>query len=106
MTRSRYLVLGVALAGSATFAQPAPDRPTSAAIDKKIAALPPARLGETPKLDKAIATYFGTQAAQRTYIQTDKPLYQPGETVWFRVDVRSTKALVGGAPTGVVAQLV
>src|SRR5215468_2095116 len=106
MTRSRYLLLGVALAGSATFAQPAPDRPTGAAIDKKIAALPPARLGETPKLDKAIATYFGTQAAQRTYIQTDKPLYQPGETIWFRADVRAAKTLTGGPPGGATVQLV
>src|SRR5215471_17498612 len=106
MTRSRYFVLGLALVGGATFAQPAQDRPTGAAIDKKIAALPPAPLADAPKLDKAIATYFGTLGTQRTYIQTDKPLYQPGETIWFRADVRTAKTLTGGPPVGASVQLV
>ena len=25
---------------------------------------------------------------------TDKPLYQPGETIWFRADLRATSSLV------------
>jgi hypothetical protein len=106
MMRSRYSLLGVALLAGATFAQPAQDRPGGPAFDKKIAALPPARLAETPKLDKAIATYFGAVSTQRTYIQTDKPLYQPGETIWFRADVRTTKTLTGGPPGGATVQLV
>ncbi|MEO1483106.1 MAG: MG2 domain-containing protein [Myxococcota bacterium] len=32
----------------------------------------------------AIRSYFEGQNAGRIYIQTDKPLYKPGETVWFR----------------------
>ena len=106
MTRRRFVVLGVALAGGATFAQPAPDGPANVTIDKKIGTLPAARLGDSGKLDRAIATYFGTVATQRTYLQTDKPLYQPGETIWFRADVRATKTLTGGPPGGVTVQLV
>src|SRR5690348_3198571 len=106
MTRSRYSFLGVALVASTTFAQPAQVRLTGAAFDKKIAALPPSRLADTPALDKAIATYFGGVSTQRTYIQTDKPLYQPGETIWFRADVRATKTLTDAAPGGATVQLV
>src|SRR5689334_6766274 len=75
-------------------------------IDSKVTALAPVPLAETPALDKAIATYFGTRHTQRTYIQTDKPLYQPGETVWFRADLRLTRTLQGGAPVGATVQLV
>jgi hypothetical protein len=107
MTSIRILLLGAALAGcSATAAAPAQDPPAGTAIDKKIAVLPPARLAGSAALDKAIATYFGTVASRRTYLQTDKPLYQPGETIWFRADVRATRTLVGGPPGGVTMQLV
>jgi len=95
------LLLADALAGcSAT--QAGPDH----TIDNKIRGLRPTALGPTSRLDKAISTYFGGLAAQRTYIQTDKPLYQPGETVWFRADVRAAKTLVGAAPFGVTMQLI
>src|SRR5678816_878864 len=106
MTSIRTLLFAAAIAGcSASLAAPAQDSPTGSASDRKIAALPPAKLASTAKLDKAIATYFGTVNSQRTYIQTDKPLYQPGETIWFRADVRTTKTLIGGPPTGVTMQL-
>jgi hypothetical protein len=102
MQRIHCLLLGAALASCAvTDAAPAP-----ASVDRRFGALPPAPLAPAGKLDKAIATYFGNVATQRTYIQTDKPLYQPGETVWFRVDLRASKTLVGGAPIGVTMQLV
>ena len=101
------MLLGAALAGcSATQAAPAQDPPAGSALDQKITALSPARLAGAAKLDKAIATYLGTLATRRTYIQTDKPLYQPGETIWFRVDVRATRTLVGGAPGGATMQLI
>jgi hypothetical protein len=107
MTSFRYFLLGAALAGcSATEAAPAHDPPAGPAIDKKIAALSPTELAASATLDHAIATYFGTLAGQRTYIQTDKPLYQPGETIWFRADVRAAKTLVGGPPGGATIQLV
>src|ERR1043166_5126495 len=37
---------------------------------------------------------------------TDKPLYQPGETIWFRADLRATGTLVGAPPIGLTLQLV
>jgi hypothetical protein len=106
MTRRRFVVLAVALGGGATFAAPVPDGPANATIDKKIATLPAARLTEATKLDRAIAIYFATLGTQRTYLQTDKPLYQPGETIWFRADVRATRTLTGGPPGGATVQLV
>jgi alpha-2-macroglobulin-like protein len=96
------LLLGAALAVGAR-SEAAPDGGSS--IDGKVASLAPTRLAGAPKLDKAIASYFGTLGTQRSYIQTDKPLYQPGETVWFRTDLRTTKTLVGGPPVGVTVQL-
>jgi len=95
------LLLGTAAGCSATEA--APNEPP---IDKQIAALAPTKLGTAAKLDKAITTYYGQLNGQRTYIQTDKPLYQPGETIWFRADVRTAKTLAGGPPVGVTFQLI
>lgn len=106
MTSIRYVIFAAALAGGASLAAPAQDSPAGSAIDKKIAALSPTPLAGSAGLDRAIASYFGTVGGQRTYIQTDKPLYQPGETIWFRVDVRTSKTLVGGPPSGVTMQLV
>lgn len=31
-----------------------------------------------------INTYFDSHVGRRMYVQTDKPLYKPGETIWFR----------------------
>jgi hypothetical protein len=105
MQSTQCLLLGVAIASCAvTDAAPAPDPAPS--VDQRIGALTPVALAPAAKLDKAIATYFGNVATQRTYIQTDKPLYQPGETVWFRVDLRATKTLAGGLPVGVTMQLI
>jgi hypothetical protein len=106
MQSIQCLLLGAVLAGcGVTQAAPSPSQDPNPSVDKQIAALPPAKLAESAKLGKAIATYFGTVAAQRTYIQTDKPLYQPGETVWFRADLRAAKTLQGGPPVGVTMQL-
>jgi alpha-2-macroglobulin-like protein len=99
------LLLGVALGGCSVSAA-APSDSASPSLDRKIATLRPTPLAPAPKLDKAIATYFAGLAGQRSYLQTDKPLYQPGETVWFRADLRSAKTLLGGAPVGVTVQLV
>ncbi len=102
MKSIQSLLVGVAIAGcGATDAAPSASGP----LDKKIASLAPIPLGPTTKLDKAIASHFAGTASQRTYIQTDKPLYQPGETVWFRADVRPAKTMVGGPPIGVTLQL-
>ena len=102
MKSIQCLLLGVAIAGcGATDAAPSAGGP----IDNKIASLAPTPLGPAARLDKAITSYYATANNRRTYIQTDKPLYQPGETVWFRADVRPAKTMVGGPPMGVTMQL-
>lgn len=105
MNSIRAVLFGALAAGCAP-SQAAPSQDDPPAIDKQIAGLAPARLGSAPTLDKAITTYYGTQRGQRTYIQTDKPLYQPGETIWFRADLRTAKTLTGGPPVGVTLQLI
>ncbi len=40
--------------------------------------------GVEHKLDSALADYHQRVRSHRAYIATDKPLYRPGETVWFR----------------------
>jgi len=103
------LLVGVTIAGGGiagcNASDAAPAEGAGASLDTRVAALPPARLAGTAPLDKAVSTYFGTLGTQRTYIQTDKPLYQPGETVWFRTDLRAAKTLVGGPPVGITVQL-
>ncbi|MBA2541633.1 MAG: hypothetical protein H0V17_18460 [Deltaproteobacteria bacterium] len=56
-------------------------------------------------LDKAIASFYEHSTSKRTYIMTDKPLYQPGETIWYRADLRATGTLVGGQPVGLTMML-
>lgn len=75
--------------------------------DHQVAALTPAAL--TPGLDgldRAIATHFEAAPTRRAYLQTDKPIYQPGETIWFRADLRATATFQPGPPVGVTVQLV
>jgi hypothetical protein len=40
---------------------------------------------KTEELPQKIAAYFEGHAGQRLHIQTDKPLYKPGESIWVRV---------------------
>ncbi len=76
--------------------------------DKMLAALKPAALqkaGKLDDLDKKIVDYFARTQTRRGYLMTDKPLYQPGETIWLRADVRMTGTLKGTA-TGASLSLV
>jgi alpha-2-macroglobulin-like protein len=74
--------------------------------DHTIGALAPAPLGAgTDALAKAITSYYETTKTKRSYIQTDKPLYQPGETIWLRADLRATGTLLGGQPVGMTMQM-
>ena len=75
-------------------------------IDHKIGSLPPVPVrGGSEELDKVIAAYYERSGTKRTYILTDKPLYQPGETIWFRADLRATGTMLGGQPVGMTLQL-
>ena len=40
---------------------------------------------QVSQLPKLISTYFDNNRGHRLYIQADKPLYKPGETIWFKV---------------------
>jgi hypothetical protein len=78
------------------------------AFDKQIAKLVPAKSVKNAKLDAtsgSIADYFQRNATQRAYVMTDKPLYQPGETIWFRADLRATASLVQKNQMGMNAML-
>jgi len=108
------LMLAVAIGcgggGTATSSPPPQRAPISIATtptDHQLAALVPAALtAGAPGLDAAIASYFERAATKRGYLQTDKPLYQPGETIWFRADLRATGTMLAGPPVGTTIQLV
>ena len=77
--------------------------------DRALAALQPAKLVASDrlgKLDQAIVTHFERVATRRGYLMTDKPLYQPGETIWVRADLRATGTLVGARSAGVKLELI
>jgi hypothetical protein len=99
------MVAGCAAAASTTQQTSQPSTQTSP-TDRQIDGLAPAPVarGDT-KLDKAIDSYFAATPTRRGYIMTDKPLYQPGETIWFRADLRATGTLRGGPPIGATMQL-
>lgn len=115
----KHILLGTALvtASSCAASGPPSTRDVAAmpppaaqsALDKQIAALAPAKAVKADKLgtiNKAIADYFARTPTQRAYVMTDKPLYQPGETIWFRGDLRATSTLVQKSQMGINAMLI
>lgn len=61
-----------------------------------------ARLSSLPsqeKLQKAAQSYFEGHIGRRIYVQVDKPLYKPGETIWIRTwDLKQRD--LSGNPSG------
>ena len=116
MSTLQRILFGAALASASCATGGGPTALTSrdaqvapSSTDLLFASLRPTALSPTDatrKLDAAIASHFQAHATRRGYIMTDKPLYQPGETIWFRADLRTTGALVGAPPTGLTMQLV
>ena len=53
-----------------------------------------------PAVDRTVAAQVAAAPTRRAYVMTDKPLYQPGETIWFRADVRRTATLRDDRPLG------
>ena len=47
------------------------------------------------ELPTLIARYFEGNVGRRFYIQVDKPLYRPGETIWFKTWDLKARALTG-----------
>jgi hypothetical protein len=107
--KRRALLLGAAVA-AASCARPGVNKTVDMTrSDGAFATLEPIRLessAATEKIDRAIETHYETSGTRRSYLMTDKPLYQPGETVWFRVDLRATGTLAPAAPTGMTLELV
>ncbi len=54
-----------------------------------------------------ISDYFSGHIGRRVYIQIDKPIYKPGETIWFKVWDLKARSLDGDhASQGMIAELV
>ncbi len=73
------------------------------------------RLGDDalPAVDKlmgAIRSHFERNAGRRVYVQIDKPVYQPGETLWIRTWDLQSRDLAGegggGGGAGILYELV
>lgn len=83
-----------------------PDVPSQKA---EPAPAPSTRAGNAPKaaeLAKALDTYFEGHPGRRIHIQVDKPMYQPGETVWVKTWDLRAKGLVGNPSNGITYQLI
>ena len=81
------------------------------ARQKKLAGMNPAQplppSDAQKRLGTALDQYFQRAATQRYYVHVDKPLYQPGESIWFRVWELATPTLAKGPDGhGILAQLV
>lgn len=52
------------------------------------------------------ASYFGSHQGHRIYLQVDKPLYKPGETIWIKSWHLDVPALAGSGGNGITYQLI
>lgn len=76
-------------------AGPKPPRPPVAAEDAPAASPRLPSLPGADALKAQIETRFQNQGSRRFYIQTDKPIYKPGETVWVKAWDLTTRAFSG-----------
>jgi uncharacterized protein YfaS (alpha-2-macroglobulin family) len=53
-----------------------------------------------------IAHYFEGNVGRRFYIQVDKPLYKPGETIWFKTWDLKARSLTGADTRQTIVELV
>ncbi|MBN2359544.1 MAG: hypothetical protein JXR83_08810, partial [Deltaproteobacteria bacterium] len=93
--------------------RPAVDDEEAAAVnDWKPQPAPPASgmvaAGDQQKKFEGLAdAYFASHPTKRLYIQVDKPMYQPGETIWLRTAAVNSATLTGAAGTvGALYQLI
>lgn len=92
-------------------AEPSSDVPSPSLLQKKLAASTPARpmppSDAQKRLSAALDQYFQRTATHRLYVHVDKPIYQPGQAIWFRVWELSTSTLTKGPSNhGVMVELV
>lgn len=68
------------------------------------------RLSEDARLDplkNKIESYYQGHASRRIHIQTDKPLYKPGETIWLKAWDVTTRGISGShAGNGMHVELI
>ena len=57
-----------------------------------------AGLPSEKRLTEAVTTWFVGHVGRRMHVQTDKPIYKPGETVWFKVWDLKARDLRGDHP--------
>jgi hypothetical protein len=73
------------------------DTPTE--LQRHLSAMTPARAADpttsSRKLDGALDAFNARAKARRGYIAVDKPLYKPGETIWFRAFDLTSANLAG-----------
>ncbi|HWN70899.1 MAG TPA: MG2 domain-containing protein, partial [Haliangium sp.] len=85
--------------------------PGPTALQQQLASLEPARplppSDDQKRLGAAIDGYFQASGTRRLYVHLDKPLYQPGESIWFRVWELAAPTLTAPAQAhGIMVQLV
>ncbi len=103
-------VLGVSNVPNVSVAEPS--IPATGAILPPLPAetAPPASQRENAPsnsdLPQILNRYFDTQSTNRLYLQTDKPLYRPGETIWFKAWDLNARSLKGANIGNIIIELV
>ena len=67
------------------------------------------RLADTPLVGEVatkIESHFSGQNNQHIYVQLDKPMYQPGETIWIKTWDLKVRDLSGASSAGILYELV
>ncbi len=107
---STTAVAPLATAADASSPTAEPSEPAKAVVNLESA---PAPAGIQPsgepqkKLETALDQHLKGHASRRFYLQLDKPLYQPGETMWVRATEVDTAALTGlKGESAVIFQLI
>ncbi len=87
----------------------AAERPIIAALEAAPAPAATARLTEVAEVERvqqALATFYSDTVGRRIYVQVDKPLYKPGETLWIKSWDLAARSLVGEANGATRYQLI
>lgn len=85
--------------------------PGPSALQQQLAGMQPTRAlppsDDQKRLGAAIDGYFQSNTSRRLYVHLDKPLYQPGETIWLRVwELASPTLTASEQQHGVTVELV
>ncbi len=122
MSRTRSQLLGVGLSlAVACGAKPAPQVSpeggtpaaalTESALQKRLAAMTPAAAkppsDAQQRMGTAIEDHLRRSGSRRFHVHLDKPLYQPGETIWFRIwELTAASLTAPPSSHGIRAELV